>query len=97
MVVDIPAGVTSLDTGAGALGDGALPEGAFQVRNDFRTKDYAGCAPPPGDQVHRYYYVVHAVTGEKLGVDSDATPAVVGFNLAFKTAARAVLHGTYQH
>lgn len=34
---------------------------------------------------------------EKRGVDSDATPAVVGFNLAFKTAARAILHGTYQH
>ena len=34
---------------------------------------------------------------ETLGVDSDATPAVVSFNLAFKTAARAIIHGTYQH
>ena len=40
---------------------------------------------------------MHAVREEKLGVDSDASPAVVSFNLAFKTAARAVLHGTYQH
>ena len=56
-----------------------------------------GAAPPEGDQVHRYFFVVHAVKEEKLGVDSDASPAVVSFNLAFKTAARAILHGTYQH
>jgi Raf kinase inhibitor-like YbhB/YbcL family protein len=97
VVVDIPADVTELAAGAGVLGDAALPAGAFHVRNDFGTKDYGGCAPPPGDQVHRYFYVVHAVTEEKLGVDSDVTPAVVGFNLAFKTAARAIVTGTYQH
>ena len=30
-------------------------------------------------------------------VDADASPAVVSFNLAFKTAGRAIVHGTYQH
>jgi Raf kinase inhibitor-like YbhB/YbcL family protein len=96
IAVDIPAEVTSLEAGAGA-DDDSLPDGAFHVRNDFGTKAFGGAAPPPGDQVHRYYFVVHAVTEESLGVDGDATPAVVGFNLAFKTAARAILVGTYQH
>jgi Raf kinase inhibitor-like YbhB/YbcL family protein len=96
VVVDIPADVTSLAPGAGASDD-TLPDGAFHVRNDFGSKDFGGAAPPPGDQVHRYYFVVHAVTEESLGVDGDATPAVVGFNLAFKTAARAILVGSYQH
>ena len=95
VAVDIPADVTSLQTGAGASDD-TLPDGAFHVRNDFGTRSFGGAAPPPGDQVHRYYLVVHAVTEETLGVDGDATPAVVGFNLAFKTAARAILVGTYQ-
>ena len=27
----------------------------------------------------------------------DASPAVVSFNLAFKTAGRAIVQGTYQH
>lgn len=96
VLVDLPADVTSLDAGAGA--DGAsLPGGAFMCRNDLGGKAFTGAAPPEGDQVHRYYFVVHAVTEERLGVDSDATPAVVSFNLAFKSAGRAILTGTYQH
>ncbi|HET6562465.1 MAG TPA: YbhB/YbcL family Raf kinase inhibitor-like protein [Marmoricola sp.] len=97
VVCDIPASVTSLDADAGAEGGGGLPEGAFMCRNDGGSKAFTGAAPPEGDQVHRYFFVVHAVREEKLGVDSDASPAVVSFNLAFKTAARAALHGTYQH
>lgn len=97
VVADIPADVTTLETGAGALGDAQLPAGAFHVRNDFGTRDFGGAAPPEGDRVHRYYFVVHAVSEEKLGVDADASPAVVGFNLAFKTLGRAILVGTYQH
>jgi len=94
-VVDIPADVTSLDTGAGAS-DSTLPEGAFHVRNDFGEKAFGGAAPPEGDQVHRYFFVVNAVSEDKLGVDGDATPAVVGFNLAFKSVGRAIISGTYQ-
>ncbi|GEP38338.1 UPF0098 protein [Nocardioides psychrotolerans] len=94
VLVDIPADVTSLDTGAAA---GQLPGQAFHCRNDGGAKGFMGAAPPPGDQVHRYFFVVHAVQEETLGVDSDASPAVVSFNLAFKTAGRAILHGTYRH
>jgi Raf kinase inhibitor-like YbhB/YbcL family protein len=96
VLVDLPADVTSLDTGAGA--DGAtLPGSAFMCRNDGGGKAFMGAAPPEGDQVHRYYFVVHAVGAESLGVDSDASPAVVSFNLAFKTLGRAIIVGTYQH
>src|SRR6266542_3960984 len=66
VLVDIPAEVTSLTTGAGSGKD--LPGRAFHVRNDFSTRDYCGCAPPPGDQVPRYYFVVHAVSEDTLGV-----------------------------
>ncbi|MFJ6672424.1 YbhB/YbcL family Raf kinase inhibitor-like protein [Actinosynnema sp. NPDC091369] len=96
VVVNIPASVTSLDTGAGASDDG-LPDGAFHVRSDFGTRAFGGAAPPPGDQVHRYYFVVHAVDVEKLDVDGDASPAVVSFNLAFHTLARAIIAPTYAH
>jgi Raf kinase inhibitor-like YbhB/YbcL family protein len=93
-LVDIPADVTSLDTGAAS---GPLPGAAFHVRNDNGVAGYTGAAPPEGDQVHRYFFVVHAVKEESLGVDADASNAVVSFNLAFKTLGRAIIHGTYQH
>ena len=95
VLVDLPADCSSLEAGAGAEG-AALPGQAFMCRNDGGTKAFMGAAPPQGDQVHRYYFVVHAVGEESLGVDSDASPAVVSFNLAFKTLGRAILHGTYQ-
>ena len=94
VLVDIPGDVTSLDTGAAG---GDLPGDAFHVRNDGGEHGFMGAAPPESDQVHRYFFVVHAVGEESLGVDDSASPAVVSFNLAFKTLGRAILHGTYQH
>jgi Raf kinase inhibitor-like YbhB/YbcL family protein len=96
VLVDLPPDCTSLPAGAGAAG-ADLPGNAFMCRNDMGTKDFLGAAPPAGDQVHRYYFAVHAVKEDSLGVDSDASAAVVSFNLVFKAAARAVIKGTYQH
>lgn len=96
VLVDIPSDVTELPTGAGAAEGFGLPSGAFMVRNDAGTKDYTGAAPPEGDHEHRYYFAVHAVSEDKLGVDDSASPAVVSFNLAFKAIGRALLVATYQ-
>ena len=65
--------------------------------NDGGTRGFMGAAPPPGDQVHRYFFVVHAVTQEHLGVDDSVSNAVLSFNLVFNTAARAIITGTYAH
>ena len=94
VLVDLPAEVTSLPTGAASA---ELPGGAFHVRHDGGGTGFMGAAPPAGDQVHRYFFVVHAVGEDSLGVDADASPAVVSFNLAFKTLGRAIITGTYQH
>ena len=96
VLVDVPVTTTELPAGIGGSDDD-LPGDAFHVRNDGGTLAYTGAAPPEGDQVHRYFYVVHAVTEETLGVDCSVSPAVVSFNLAFKTLARAITVGTYQH
>jgi Raf kinase inhibitor-like YbhB/YbcL family protein len=90
LVVNLPASVTELATGAD------LPEGAFCVRNDMGERGYGGPAPPAGDRPHRYFFAVHAIDAERLDVTPDVTPAVVGFNLAFHTLARAVITPTYQ-
>lgn len=92
VLVNLPASVTELPTGAKEADLG----GAFSVRNDYGDTGYGGAAPPPGDRPHRYVFAVHALDVERLDVGPTASPAYVGFNLAFHTLARAVIRPTYQ-
>ncbi|WP_181782237.1 YbhB/YbcL family Raf kinase inhibitor-like protein [Pseudonocardia pini] len=95
-VVDLPASTTSLDTGAGDEG-AALPGDALTLANDGGLKRFLGAAPPPGHGPHRYYFVVHAVDVESLGLPEGATPAFLGFNLFSHTLARATIVATHEN
>ncbi len=97
IVLDVPVSVTELPTGAVSGDKSGLPSGAFCVRNDFGSKDFGGAAPPAGDLPHRYVFAVHALDVDSLGLDSDVTPAVAGFNVGFHTLARAVMIPVYGH
>jgi Raf kinase inhibitor-like YbhB/YbcL family protein len=88
--------VTELPRDAGAAGGAGLPAGAFMLRNDAGTSAYMGAAPPKGDRLHRYIFAVHALDTDDLGVQPDATPAILGFNLTFHTIARGTLTVLYQ-
>jgi len=93
LAVNLPTSVTSFARGAGTE---PLPGGAITVRNDYSEPGYGGPYPPAGDRPHRYYFVVHAVDVDALEVTPEASPAVVSFNLAFHTLARAIIIPTYQ-
>ncbi len=95
-VCNIPASVTELPRGAGAPDGGALPDSALTLRNDGGVRGYMGAAPPEGHGPHRYVFAVHAVDVDVLDVGPDASPAILGFNLAFHALARAVLVATHE-
>jgi len=97
VLLDVPASVTELATGAVSGDQSGLPSGAFCVRNDYGSKDFGGAAPPAGDPPHRYVFAVHALKADTLGVDSDVSPAVAGFMMGFQTLARAVMIPVYGH
>lgn len=96
-LVDVPASVTELPAGAVSGDLSGLPAGSFCVRNDYGSRDFGGAAPPAGDPPHRYLFAVHAVDSEKLGIDSDVSPAVAGFNLTFHTIARGLIVPVFGH
>ncbi|WP_099332822.1 YbhB/YbcL family Raf kinase inhibitor-like protein [Actinomyces minihominis] len=94
-VVNLDPTVTELLPGAGSRDD-LLPPGAFHLGNDGGGLSYTGPMPPRGDRAHRYYFAVHALDIDDLGLDSSATPTRAAFTILGHTIARGVLVGTYQ-
>lgn len=95
-VVDVPVTTTSLPAGAGSPDGSGLPDGAFHLRGDDGVPGYMGPLPPVGDQVHRYFFVVHALDVPTLGIGSDTAIGAASTMVLFHTLARAILVGTYQ-
>lgn len=91
LVFDIPPATTQLASDAGNAAKQLLPEKAIQSRTDFGTQGYGGVCPPEGDGWHVYTVTVYALKVEKLGLDNNANPALVGFYLNVNTIEKASL------
>jgi hypothetical protein len=87
-VANIPADVHELPEGAGDETGADLPAGAVQYRNDAGGARFLGAAPPAGHGPHRYFISVYALDVEDIGVPTDASPALLGFNLFGHTLGR---------
>lgn len=96
VLLDLPASFTELPAGAGAADSAQVPSAAVVLRGDDGLPGYVGAAPPPGDQVHRYFFAVHALDVPTLGLELDTMPGAANTALVFHTLARAVIVGTYQ-
>lgn len=96
LVFDIPATVMELRTNAGNIAAGLAPKDAIQSITDFGQAGYGGPCPPEGDKPHRYIITVYALSKDKLGLDKNASPAMVGFYLnanAIQKASIMVYYG----
>lgn len=93
LVVDIPPSAHALEQGSGN-DETRLPPGVIQIRNDFGTAGYSGPCPPFGLR-HHYKITVMALKVNKLGVDGDASPAMVDFMANANSLGKAVMTVLY--
>ena len=96
VVIDIPATMSELVTGAGDPTGNLLPPGCRQGRTDFGPPGYGGPCPPLGDSPHHYRFTVYALDIDKLDVSEGASPAMIGFAMHRHILAKAVLAVTYR-
>lgn len=95
LVVDIPAGTTSLARGAGEPQGKALPAGCRQLKNDYGEIGWGGPCPPAGDPPHRYNFTVYALKVKTLDLPPEASAAAAGFTVNANALAKFTFTGTY--
>lgn len=95
VVYNIPADVTGLSEGAGAVGGQGLPAGSVQGRSDFGAAAFGGACPPAGDKPHRYVFTVYALKTDKIDVPADASAALIGFMVHADTLGKASFSARY--
>ena len=96
LVFDIPANTNELVTNAGNVELDIAPKGAVQSMTDYGIKGFGGPCPPEGHGFHQYIITVYALKTEKLGLDENINPAIVGFNLWNQTLAKASIVTYYK-
>ena len=95
LIFDIPANVTALTRGAGNPESAAAPRGSMQSVTSFGQPGFGGSCPPQGNPPHPYIFTVYALKVDRLGLDANATPAMVGYHLHMHLLAKAAIIAYY--
>lgn len=96
VVFDIPQNINELVTNAGNVTLNLAPKGAIQSKTDYGINGFGGPCPPEGHGFHQYIITVYALKTDKLGLDQNINPAVVGFYLWNNTLAKASIVAYYK-
>lgn len=91
LVINIPADVMHLAKDSANVLANLLPKGALQTRTDYGVAGFGGACPPVGHGPHQYIFTVHALDTDKLDLDVNTSPALVGYMLNSHTLAKASL------
>ncbi len=91
VVFDIPANISELEEDAGNISKGIAPMSCVQSNTDMGQPGFGGPCPPEGSGFHRYIITVYSLKTEKLGLDKNTNPAMVGFYLSQNVIEKASL------
>lgn len=96
VVFDIPSNISELKSGAGNTDKNLIPNGTIQSITNYGIKGYGGPCPPISHGFHQYIITVYALKTNKLGLDENTNPAVVGFYLWNNTIEKASIVAYYK-
>lgn len=96
VVFDISANTSELVAKAGNPALNLAPKEAIQSLTSFGAKGFGGPCPPVGHGFHTYIFTVYALKTDKLGLDANANPEIVGYTLWQNTLGKATIVAYYQ-
>ena len=76
---------------------GVAPYLPVVVGEKVYVSNWGGDPPAKGDPPHRYVFAVHALDCDRLDVEDEATPAVVGYTMGPRTLGRALIIPVFGH
>ncbi len=96
VVFDIPSDINELLKDAGNIEKGLMPNNAIQSITNYGVPGYGGPCPPENHGIHQYIITVYALKVDKLGLDKNTNPAIVGYYLWNNTIAKASIVTYYE-
>lgn len=94
VVFDISKDTNQILSNASALN--ILPKGTIQSKTDFGKNEFGGACPPKGSKAHTYIITIYALDIEKLGLDKNSNPALVGYIINSHTIEKSSIVTYYK-
>lgn len=96
LIFNVPASTNQLVSNAGNISAGLAPKGSVQSITSFGQPGFGGACPPQGDKAHAYIFTVYALGIEKIELEPNAPPAMVGYYLNANTIQKASIIAYYK-
>jgi Raf kinase inhibitor-like YbhB/YbcL family protein len=96
VMFNVPATVNELKANAGNLESGLTPEGSVQSITSFGKPGFGGACPPKGHGNHAYIFTLYALSIDKIQLESNAPPAMVGYYLNANVIEKASIISYYK-
>lgn len=96
VVFNIPTNTKELKSNAGNLTLNLLPKGSVQSITSFGIPGFGGACPPENHGFHKYTFTIYALSVEKLELDQNSNPSLVGYMINANTIEKASLVAYYK-